>query len=62
MTEPADPPGPPDGGDVPAGAKPKRRWQAPEMKTGQLFEANSLACFKVSGMSLECDMNPPSKS
>jgi uncharacterized OB-fold protein len=25
----------------------KRRWQPPKVKSGQLFESNSLACGKV---------------
>jgi hypothetical protein len=24
----------------------KKPWQSPRLKSGQLFEANSLACFK----------------
>lgn len=27
----------------------KRPWQSPRIKTGQLFESNSLACGKVPG-------------
>lgn len=26
-----------------------RRWQTPHIRSGQLFEANSLACDKVTG-------------
>lgn len=26
---------------------PKRRWQPPRIKTGQLFESNSMACNKT---------------
>ena len=33
---------------------PKRRWQRPQVKTGQLFESNSLACGKTHPATEEC--------
>jgi hypothetical protein len=32
----------------------KRRWQRPQVKTGQLFETNSLACGKTNPGQEEC--------
>ena len=37
----------------------KRQWRRPQVKTGQLFESNSLACGKTipqSGMIEQCAM------
>jgi hypothetical protein len=34
----------------------KRTWQAPTVKTGTLFESNSLACMKHPG---QCRQTPP---
>lgn len=39
-----------------------RRWERPQIQTGQLFEANSLACFKGGPTPEECLQNPPFKS
>jgi len=39
----------------------KRQWHRPQVKTGQLFESNSLACGKTiqeSGMRDECAQIP----
>jgi hypothetical protein len=37
----------------------KRQWQRPRVKTGQLFESNSLACNKSpSDPREECQMGP----
>lgn len=36
-----------------------RVWYPPRIRTGQLFESNSLACFKASNAMLECGQNPP---
>jgi hypothetical protein len=33
---------------------PKKQWQRPRIKSGQLFESNSLACGKNSPMTEEC--------
>jgi len=33
---------------------PKRRWHRPQVKTGQLFESNSLACGKTHPATEEC--------
>ena len=64
MPAPKDPPAPaaPDGGETPAPATKRRRWERPQLQSGQLFEANSLACFKGGPTSEECTQNPPFKS
>ena len=41
---------------------PRPRWVAPTITTGQLFEANSLSCFKAGPTSEECLQNGPFKS
>jgi hypothetical protein len=33
---------------------PKRTWRRPQVKTGQLFESNSLACGKTHPATEEC--------
>jgi hypothetical protein len=38
--------------------KPKRAWQPPRIKTGQLFESNSLSCGKSNMMMEPCQQNP----
>jgi hypothetical protein len=53
--EPADPPPPPT-------PPPRRAWEPPRIKSGQLFESNSLACFKHGVGVFECGMEPPFKS
>jgi hypothetical protein len=40
----------------------RRRWERPQIQSGQLFEANSLACFKGGPTTEECLQNPPFKS
>jgi len=36
---------------------PKRQWRRPQVKSGQLFESNSLACGKSPAMpNEECQM------
>jgi hypothetical protein len=57
MSEPDESP-PPE----PPPAGPGRPWQPPQIKSGQLFESNSLACFKTSVGPLECSENPPFQS
>jgi hypothetical protein len=39
-----------------------RKWEPPRIQSGQLFEANSLACFKSGPTPEECYQNPPFKS
>jgi hypothetical protein len=41
-----------------AGAEAKRRWTAPRIRTGHLFESNSLACGKSTPAREECIQNP----
>jgi hypothetical protein len=64
VPEPKDPapspPNPEEGHEDAAGGK--RPWQRPEIQSGQLFEANSLACFKSGPTSEECLQSPPFKS
>ena len=36
----------------------KRPWQQPRVRTGHLFESNSLACGKSSGVDEQCVQNP----
>lgn len=43
---------PPSGG--------KRAWQAPRVRTGHLFESNSLACGKNTPALDQCIQNPVS--
>jgi hypothetical protein len=38
----------------PGRPKAKRPWRRPEVKTGQLFESNSLACGKTEPFIQEC--------
>ncbi len=55
---------PPDAAAVgaqPAGAGPqgrKRAWITPAIRTGHLFESNSLACGKNTPMIDQCNANP----
>lgn len=39
--------------------KPRRPWLPPEIQTGQLFEVNSMACFKAGTEPPECNSSPP---
>jgi hypothetical protein len=41
---------------------PKRQWQRPRVKTGQLFESNSLACGKNAPINDECGIQNPLQS
>jgi len=36
----------------------KRPWRRPQVKTGQLFESNSLSCGKSDMMMEPCQQNP----
>jgi hypothetical protein len=36
----------------------KRTWEKPRIKTGQLFESNSLSCGKSNMMMEPCQQNP----
>jgi hypothetical protein len=38
--------------------KPKKVWQRPSVKTGRLFESNSLACGKNGPGTEDCEGNP----
>ena len=38
--------------------KEKHAWEPPRIKTGQLFESNSLSCGKSNMMMEPCIMNP----
>lgn len=38
----------------------KRAWQAPRVRTGHLFESNSLACGKNTPAMDQCIQNPVS--
>jgi hypothetical protein len=40
----------------------KRPWQRPRVKTGQLFESNSLACGKSAPINDECGIQNPLQS
>ena len=46
----------------PPGAEPKakRGWQTPRIRTGHLFESNSLACGKSTPQIEQCIQNPVS--
>jgi hypothetical protein len=55
------PPGAADGGDggsAPVVRPGKRSWQEPQVRTGHLFESNSLACGKNTPMLEQCNQNP----
>lgn len=41
---------------------PKLPWECPTIKSGQLFESNSLACSKSGPEVFECGQVPPWKS
>lgn len=41
-----------------APAAPKKRWAAPKIDSGPLFESSSLACGKASGAIEICIQNP----
>jgi hypothetical protein len=41
---------------------PKKQWQRPRVKTGQLFESNSLACGKNAPITEECGVQHPTQS
>jgi hypothetical protein len=41
-----------------ASTVPKKRWERPSMKTGHLFESNSLACGKSGPELDQCIQNP----
>lgn len=41
---------------IPAGGK--KPWEPPRIKTGQLFETNSLACGKISSSEDQCLQEP----
>jgi len=47
--------------DPPPRKDDKRPWEAPRIKTGQLFESNSLSCGK-SNFGLEACMQMPQTS
>ena len=36
----------------------KKRWEAPRIKSGQLFESNSLACGKDNDGTEQCQQIP----
>lgn len=36
----------------------KKKWETPRIKTGQLFESNSLACGKNAPQIEQCLQNP----
>lgn len=38
--------------------KPRKKWVRPALRTGKLFEMNSLACGKSSGVTGTCFLNP----
>ena len=49
--------------DTPSGAlsrlpRGKRPWQPPRVRTGHLFESNSLACGKSTPQLEQCTQNP----
>ncbi len=39
-------------------AKTKKKWERPRIKTGHLFESNSLACGKNAPQIEQCLQNP----
>jgi hypothetical protein len=41
-----------------AKTKKKKTWESPRVKTGRLFESNSLACGKNSDMTDQCHTIP----
>jgi hypothetical protein len=41
----------------PRNKKSKKMWEPPRLKSGQLFESNSLACGKNSGATQQCMIN-----
>ena len=61
-----DPPADPDGAEASATAtaqktakKPdKKPWLKPRVRTGHLFESNSLACGKSTPQLEQCNQNP----
>lgn len=55
-------PAPPDetAPDAPRRPPAKRAWQAPRVRTGHLFESNSLACGKNTPQLDQCIQNPVS--
>jgi len=61
---PADkPPRPPADSDArkrpgSGGGQAKRPWTAPRIRTGHLFESNSLACGKNTPLLEQCTQNP----
>ena len=42
--------------------KSKRPWRRPQVKSGQLFESNSLACGKSAPINEECGVQNPLQS
>lgn len=42
----------------PARPTAKKKWERPRMKTGHLFESNSLACGKNAPQIEQCLQNP----
>jgi hypothetical protein len=44
--------------DAPAAKADKRAWEPPRIKTGQLFESNSLSCGKSNMFMEPCTQNP----
>jgi hypothetical protein len=40
----------------------KKRWQQPKVKTGRLFESNSLACGKNAPGIADCDESNATQS
>lgn len=56
MTEKDEPP------NTPPPEAPRRKWEAPRVQSGQLFEANSLACHKSGPTPEECVLIGPIKS
>lgn len=58
-TEKAPPP-PADSGKESPRPTTKRAWQAPRVRTGHLFESNSLACGKNTPALDQCIQNPVS--
>jgi len=59
---PADTKSPPPADDTPEPTRPagKRPWQTPRVRTGHLFESNSLACGKNTPAMDQCIQNPVS--
>ena len=61
MSPAQKPPAPPvDAGKEPPRPATKRAWQAPRVRTGHLFESNSLACGKNTPALDQCIQNPVS--